>query len=310
MATVYVFPSLVGSVCVLRVPFFHVASAAAADSEYVIGVEDVISVIVRGRSDLSGSFAVGPEGTLTVPFIGEVKAAGLTVSQFSQELNRKLSVFQAGEATVAVAEYNSRKVFVVGEVEKPGKYSFPVIPTVWNVLNEAGGPTASALLSAVQIIRARTGEIITVDVRKLLAGVPQEQVKLEPGDTVRVPRKITEAPEGNVVFVLGEVRTPGIYEASLTTDVVAAIAAAGGYTDRAELRKVMLVRREASRYAARELDFRKFLKQGFISANPEVKPGDTIMVPATKTWLSTFFSPAVLTAVLSATASIIIITRD
>jgi polysaccharide export outer membrane protein len=273
----------------------------------VIGSEDVITVTVRERPDLSGSLTVGPEGTVVMPLLGDVKAAGLTVSQLSRELNRKLSVFQVDQATVAVAQYNSRKVFVVGEVVKPGKYSFAVIPSIWNVLSEAGGPTESALLSTVQVIRARTGETITVDVRQLLEGSTQEQVKLQPGDTVRVLRKLSSAPEGLAVYVLGEVRTPGSYEAALARDVVAAIAAAGGPTERAELRKVTLVRRGVSSSMTTELNFEKYLKEGLMSANPEVRAGDTIMVPARKTWLSSFFSPTVLVAMFSAVVSIILI---
>jgi polysaccharide export outer membrane protein len=282
---------------------------AADDTDYLIGMEDVISVIVRERADLSGSFAVGPEGTLVLPLLGEVKAAGLTVSQLSRELNRKLSVFHAGEATVAVAQYNSRKVFVVGEVAKPGKYSFSVIPSIWDVLSEAGGPTEAALLGAVQVIRAKTGETMTVDVRKLLEGQAPDQVKLQPGDTVRVPRRTSAVPEGSVVYVLGEVRTPGGYESSIARDVVAAVAAAGGTTEKSELRKITLVRRGPSASTAIRVNLEKYLKEGLMAGNPETRPGDTIMIPAKRTWLSSFFSPGVLVAILSAAASIVIITR-
>jgi protein involved in polysaccharide export with SLBB domain len=91
---------------------------------------------------------------------------------------------------------------------------------------------------------------------------------------------------------------------------VAAIAAAGGPTERAELRKVTLVRRGVLSSMTTELNFEKYLKEGLMSANPEVRAGDTIMVPARKTWLSSFFSPTVLTAMFSAVVSIILITTS
>jgi len=280
---------------------------AAGETDYLIGVEDVVAVAVRERPDLSGSFTVGPDGTLALPLLGEVKAAGLTVSQLSREVNRRLSVFHTAEATVSVAQYNSRKVFVVGEVVKPGKYSFSIIPSIWHVLSEAGGPTDAALLSGVQVIRAATGETITVDVRKLLEGRAPDQVKLQPGDTVRVPRRTSAAPEGNVVYVLGEVNAQGGYEAGIAKDVVSALAAAGGTTERSELRKITLVRRGPSASMAMRVNLERYLREGLMAGNPETRPGDTIMVPARRTWLSSFFSPGVLVTLASAAASVAII---
>ncbi|MBN1503774.1 MAG: polysaccharide biosynthesis/export family protein [Candidatus Eisenbacteria bacterium] len=305
------FPALTqfpgGALGLLSVVLGPATCGAADETDYQIGVEDVVSVAVRERPDLSGSFTVGPDGALALPLVGEVKAAGLTVSQFSRELNRKLSVFHAGEATVSVAQYNSRKVFVVGEVAKPGKYSFSVIPSIWHVLSEAGGPTDAALLSGVQVIRAASGETMTVDIRKLLDGEAPDQVKLQPGDTVRVPRRASATPGGSVVYVLGQVSSQGGYEPGIARDVVSALAAAGGITERAEVRKIMLVRRGSSVSTPMRVNLEKYLKEGLAVGNPETRPGDTIMVPAKRTWLSTFFSPGVLVTLASAAASVALI---
>jgi polysaccharide export outer membrane protein len=305
-------PNLI-SACFLRLSghalFTCAICEAAAEPEYLMGPEDVLSVAVRERSDLSGTFTVGPEGTVTLPLLGDVKAAGLTPSQLSKELSRKLSAYRVGEAMVTVLQYNSRKIFVVGAVTKPGKYTFSVIPSIWNVLSEAGGPTETALLSAVQVIRAGTGETITVDVRRMLSGEAKEQVKLQPGDTIRVPTKTSVAPEGNAVYVLGEVRSPGSYEVTLARDVVAALLAAGGPTDMAELRKLYIVRKSASSTTTFKINLEKFLKEGVITANPDLGPGDTVTVPRKRTALGTMFSPPVLAALLSAVASVVIITR-
>ncbi len=292
-------------------PFFGSADCQAAQaSEYVIGVEDVLAITVRERPDLSGTFLVGPQGTIALPLLGEVKAAGMSPTQLSRELSRKLSVFRAGDAVVTVAQYNSRKVFVVGEVVRPGKYAFPVIPSVWHVLSEAGGPTDAALLGAVQIIRAGTGETVTVDVRKLISGEAEEEVRLFPGDTIRVPRKSVTAPEGQVVYVLGEVKNPGGYEVSFARDVVAALSAAGGPTEKADLRKVTIVRRTVSSSTTMEVNLDKFLRQGLISANPDLNPGDTITIPRKRSVFGALLTPAVLTALLSAIASIVVITSS
>jgi polysaccharide export outer membrane protein len=284
-------------------------SEAADGPEYVIGPEDVLSVVIRERPDLSGTFMVGPDGVVTLPLLGEMKASGLTPSQLSKELSRKLSVYRVGEATVTVLQYNSRKIFVVGAVTKPGKYAFLVIPSIWDVLSEAGGPTESAVLSAVEVIRAGTGETIRVDIRRVLSGEAKEQVKLQPGDTIRVPSRISAAPVGNAVYVLGEVRTPGSYEIALAGDVVAALVAAGGPTDMAELKKLYIVRRSGSEAITFKINLEKFLKEGVVAANPDLRPGDTIMVSRKRTVVGTVFSFAGLATLLSAVASLVIITR-
>jgi polysaccharide export outer membrane protein len=282
---------------------------AAGESEYVIGPDDVLSVVIRERPDLSGTFTVGPEGAVTLPLSGEVKASGLTPYQLSKEISRKLSVYRAGDAIVTVLQYNSRKIFVVGAVTKPGKYTFSVIPSIWDVLSEAGGPTEVALLSGVQVIRAGTGETITVDVGKVLSGAAKEQVKLQPGDTIRVPSRTSSGSTGNVVYVLGEVKLPGSYEVAMARDLVAAVLAAGGPTEMAELRRVTIVRRTASGTTAMKINLEKFLKEGMVFSNPEIRPGDTITVSRKRSVLGTLFSPPIFTAILSATASIVIITH-
>jgi polysaccharide export outer membrane protein len=234
----------------------------------------------------------------------------MSPTELSKELSRKLSVFRAGDAVVTVAQYNSRKIFVVGEVVRPGKYAFPIIPSVWHVISEAGGPTDAALLGAVQIIRAGTGETITVDVRKLISGEAEEEIRLLPGDTVRVPRRSVAAPEGHVVYVLGEVKKPGGYEVSFAWDVVAALSAAGGPTEKADLRKVTIVRRTVSSSTTMEVNLNDFLRKGLISANPTLSSGDTITIPRKKSAFGALLTPAVLTALLSAIASIVVITSS
>jgi len=135
-------------------------------------------------------------------------------------------------------------------------------------------------------------------------------VRLFPGDTIRVPRKSVAAPEGNVVYVLGEVKTPGSYEVSFARDVVAAVSAAGGPTERADLRKVTIVRRTVSSSTTMEINLDKYLREGLLSGNPDLNPGDTITVPRKKSAFGAILTPAVLTALLSAIASIVVITSS
>ncbi|MCX5800001.1 MAG: polysaccharide export protein [Candidatus Eisenbacteria bacterium] len=280
---------------------------AADEPEYVIGPSDVLSVVTRERPDLSGTFIVTPEGTIAFSLLGDVKAAGLTPSQLSKDLSRRLAVFRVNETVVTVVAYNSRKIFVIGEVAKPGKYTFSAIPSIWDVLSEAGGPTAGALLNAVQIIRAGTGETITVDVRRMLSGDAREQVKLQPGDTIRVPSRTTASPEGYVIYILGEVKMSGTYDVAMVRDLVGAVVASGGPTETADLKKVTIVRRAATASTVFKVNLEKFLKEGLTSGNPDLRSGDTITVPRKRSVLGTVFSFAGLATLLSAAASVVII---
>jgi len=281
---------------------------AAEEAEYVIGPGDVLSIMTRARTDLSGSFVVSPGGTISLSLLGDVKVSDLTPSQLSKELTRRLSVFGVGEAVVTVTQYNSRKIFVVGAVAKPGKYAFSAIPSLWDVISEAGGPSADAVLSAVQIIRAGTGQVLTIDVGKLLGGEAVEPVKLLPGDTVRVPGKLSASRGESTVNVLGEVRSSGTYEVASAKDVVGAVVLAGGPTELADLKKVTIVRPGGASNIVLKVNLEKFLKEGMILGNPELRPGDTVMVPRKRTTLATIFSLAGIATVLSAVASIAIIT--
>ncbi len=99
------------------------AAQATRPGEYEIGPGDVLKVVVLGQADMTGSFTVGPDGMVSFPILGKVKASEST----TLELERKLTVLLADgilkrpQVTVTVGEYGSQKVFVTGEVQRPGQ---------------------------------------------------------------------------------------------------------------------------------------------------------------------------------------------
>ena len=186
---------------------------------------------------------------------------------------------------MAVTLYNSKAVFVLGEVATPGKYARWPMPTIWDVIREAGGPTQEAYLGGVQVIRkgATAGErnIQTVDLNQIWGrGVPSDLPALQPDDTVIVPKKVIEQTWPNVIYVLGGVKTPGVYQKEAAVDLVGAILLAGGPTVDAHLDKVTIVRRSATASQTMELDVERYLEEGDDSANPVLVAGDTITVDA------------------------------
>lgn len=260
---------------------------AGAQTAYKIEAQDELKIEVWEKPELTRTMVVRADGSVTLPLIGEVTVAGTTPAKLEEELARKFSLYdrQITQVSVAVTAYNSKAVFILGEVATPGKYARWPMPTIWDLIREAGGPSQDAYLGGVQVIRkgATAGErnIQTVDLNQIWGrGVPSDLPALQPDDTVIVPKKVIEQTWPNVIYILGGVKTPGVYQKEAAVDLVGAILLAGGPTVDAHLDKVTIVRRSATTSQTMELNVERYLEQGDDSANPVLVAGDTITVDA------------------------------
>lgn len=258
---------------------------AAAQTSYTIDSGDELSIEVWEKPDLTRTVTVRADGTVTLPLVGEVAVAGTTPSALEEELARKFSLYdrQITQVSVTVTAYNSKSVFILGEVGQPGKYASWPMPGIWDLIREAGGPTEDAYLGGVQIIRrggtAGDRNIITVDLNQIWGrGIPTTLPELEPDDTVIVPKKVIEQTWPNVIYVMGAVENPGVYQKEAAIDLVGAILLAGGPSDRADLRKVTIVRRDPGSPRTIMVDVESYLRQGDEVSNPIIMAGDTISV--------------------------------
>lgn len=260
-------------------------TSPAAEREYEIGSEDVLDVSVWQAPELSGPVSVSSGGTIVLPLVGEVAASGLTTAELAKRLTEAFSVYKRDVArvTVRVTAYNSRSVYVIGQVAKPGKYSFQEIPGLWDAIKEAGGPLQDAFLGEVRIVRSGADgqKAIRADVEGFLAGRQPEMPPLRPGDTIVVPKSSMpgfDALAKDVVYIDGEVVRPGSYSLGPARDLLAAVLLAGGFTPSADRGKVSVVRRSEGATVVRSVDVRKFQEEGDLLANPLVEPGDWISV--------------------------------
>lgn len=258
---------------------------AAAQTAYKIEAQDELMIEVFAKPELTRTSVVRADGTVTLPLIGEVVVAGTTPSKLEEELARKFSLYdrQITQVSVAVTAYNSKAVFILGEVATPGKYTRWPMPSLWDLIREAGGTTEDAYLGGVQVIRkgGTAGErnIQTVDLNQIMGrGVPSDLPPLQPDDTVIVPKKVIEQTWPNVIYVMGGVKTPGVYQKEAAIDLVGAILLAGGPTEDAHLDDVTIVRRAATASQTMEVDVERYLEEGDDSANPVLVAGDTITV--------------------------------
>jgi polysaccharide biosynthesis/export protein len=166
------------------------APAATLPRDYVIGVEDVLSVVFWREKDLSAEVVVRPDGKISLPMLNDVVAAGLTPEALADVVAKAGTKFvrDAG-ATVIVKEIRSRKIYIIGEVSKPGTFQLGSEMTVLQALGEAGGFIEGADKGDVRIVRNEGGKEIrfkfnyneVVDGKK-----PEQNIKLMPGDTIIV----------------------------------------------------------------------------------------------------------------------------
>jgi len=165
-------------------------TAVAVPSDYVIGVEDVLSVIFWREKDLSADVVVRPDGKISLPMLNDVTAAGLTPEALATVVAKAGAKFvrDAG-ATVIVKEIRSRKIYIIGEVSKPGTFQLGSEMTVLQALGEAGGFIEGANKSDVAIVRNEGGKQVRFkfNYNDVVKGKnPAQNIRLLPGDTVIV----------------------------------------------------------------------------------------------------------------------------
>lgn len=132
---------------------------ATADPNYTIGPQDVLDVSVWKEPELTRSVPVRPDGKISLPLLNDVQAAGLTPAELAAQITTSLKKFvTAPQVTVIVTAINSQRVFIIGEVLRPG--AFPLLPgmTVLQALSSAGGFTQFASLGKIYVLRNEDGK--------------------------------------------------------------------------------------------------------------------------------------------------------
>jgi polysaccharide export outer membrane protein len=164
---------------------------AKGEPTYVIGPEDVLDVKVWKEPDISRTVPVRPDGKISLPLLNDVQAAGLEPMQLQSVITEGLKKFISDpQVTVIVMQINSRRIYILGEVARPG--AFPMLPnmTVLQALSTAGGFSQFAKLSAIYVLRTENGRQVTFpfNYKEVVRGVrPEQNITLKPGDTVVVP---------------------------------------------------------------------------------------------------------------------------
>ena len=174
-----------------QTPPAQATASAELPAGYVIGVDDVLSVVFWREKEMSAEVVVRPDGKISLPLLNDMQAEGLTPEQLRQAIEKAAAKFIADpNATVVVKTINSRKVFITGNVMKPGTYALTSDMTVLQLIAVAGGLQEYADAKNIVIMRRENGRdqhfsfnYKDVTRQKNL----QQNIVLKPGDTVVVP---------------------------------------------------------------------------------------------------------------------------
>ena len=250
-------------------------SAAAQSGDYVIGPQDVLLVTVFDQADLGGKYAVELDGSFSFPLIGRVTAGGTTIRDVEVELRTRLArgFFKNPQVTVAIEQYRSQRVFIVGEVKNAGTYVLTGDMTLIEALAKAGSTTPTAGDDVV-VVRGRGAEaavlpdaradtdVVRVNLKDLQSGAATvRNIRLGDGDTIYIPR-------ADLAYVFGQVKNPGSYTVQSDTTVLQLLSLAGGVMPKGATNRVAVVRVVNGT--------KKEVKVKLIDI---VQPGDTVVVP-------------------------------
>ncbi len=244
----------------------------AGEPVYRLGPGDEIIVSIAGRPEISGAHLVGPDGIITIPYVGPIPIGELTRDEAAARVLQALSSYYLDlSVTVGVTRYGSNRIVVIGRVENPGVLNFDTPPNLLETLAQAGGLPLlrpEQLLTRCAIIRGDS--ILWVDVARLLTGDLSLNIRLQRNDIVYIPDS-TDTP----VYVLGEVQTPGVYRLTPQMSFLDAISQAGGPTRDANLNRIHVIR--PGDRANLMFSFMEILKPD-PSLNVAIREGDIVYV--------------------------------
>jgi len=216
---------------------FAPATDVPVPPDYVVGPGDQVRVQLFGKENVLHTLVVNRDGSLNFPQLGPVVVAGMGFQEMREMLQRRVSEQLIGvNASITMGELRSIRVFVLGDVTRPGSFTVSGLSTMTNALFVSGGVTPVGSLRNVQL--RRNGELVQrIDLYDLLLnGDSRNDARLLPNDVLFVP------PRGPTVAVSGEVQRPAIYELSGERTLAEVIRLAGGLTTTAFAGAVRLER--------------------------------------------------------------------
>jgi len=274
--------------------------SSAQSKAYKIGPGDIITLTIYagGEKQYEADLTVSSQGTINTPFIGAVRAEGLSPIQLEKEITKPLAsdYFVNPKVNIRIKEYHSLHYYISGAVKKPGLYETTTEATLLELIAKAEGvlpergnvayimrsPTYRADIGAKKKNKDIRTQPIKVDLQKLLdKGDMSANPVLKPGDVVYIPLQKSFDLAESKIYVEGQVKDPGLYDYHPGMTALNACIMAGGFARFAAPNRTRIIRKKGDELEVIKIDLND-VKDGDIP-DIELKPGDRINVP--ETWL-------------------------
>jgi len=205
--------------------------------DYILGPGDNLIIYLWGKVEKEYNLTVDRQGRVFIPKIGEMVVWGMPLDQFESQAKAKLSKsYSDFSISISLGKIRSIRIYLTGEVKRPGAYTVSSLTTLFNALYLAGGPNERGSMRAIKLIRNNRDQA-TLDLYNfLLKGESSGDIRLESGDAIFIPVS------GPRVAITGEIKRPGIYEILGNETVSQFIELAGRTTAEAYLDRVMIDR--------------------------------------------------------------------
>ena len=256
----------------------------SAGEGYIIGDEDVLQLSVWGNPELSAQVPVRPDGMISFPIVGDVKASGKSPQELKSVLEKELSKYvKTPTVSVMVTAVNSFKVYIVGEGISglstgnssshgaAGVMTLKRNTSLLQLLAQLGSLRGADLNSSYLL---RDGKKLSNDFFRLIVkGDISQDIQLKPDDTLFIPDNFEKR-----IMVVGAVKTPMImtYREGLTA--LDAILGAGGFTEFAKQNDVLIVRKFGKETKYIEARMKDVIRDGDISKDVPLMPGDLVII--------------------------------
>jgi polysaccharide export outer membrane protein len=261
----------------------HVSYAFADEQdEYRLGRNDVLDINFIGHPEIAGRLShqgtplgttIRKDGNVWLPMIGAIPAAGTTITEFEDTLRKSAAKFYVDpQVSVEILSHESQKFFVVGEVRTPGVFPVDGDTTLLEALALAGGVPETGDLMGGTIVR--DGKPLPIDLERLRSGDLSRNVFMRAGDVVFVPDNADQK-----VFVLGEVKEPGIVRIERgKISLAEAIASVGGPTPAKSRRELAVIRGGFANPVVYRIDLERAL---LVDEQILLRPGDRVVIAPT-----------------------------
>jgi len=213
-------------------------------TDYRIGPKDLLDISVFGLDELNRTVRVSEDGKITLPLIGGVEVEGLSKAELEKKLSQLLEekYLQNPQVTIFIRDYQSKRVWVLGAVRNPRPYELLGRQTLLQIISQAGGftPEAGNEIIVIRQLEDGTSNSLRISIDDLiLKGDGRLNIPLQPDDIINIPIDKTV-----IIYVFGQVRRAGALEVKKSNipTLLQAIGQAGGFSERASKRRVLIKR--------------------------------------------------------------------